>query len=221
VRKDGCRLQAASAPSLNITNQITIEGWFKLAITSQYQDFFSKDDGTHYDYSCYIRITNKICMWTDNFGEVCSTATITDSNWHHLVFTRDGSNTASIYIDGNLSTFGTMTGVFPSNNVPLNIGNEGVMPSPDFRGTLDELRLSNIARSASWIQTEYNNESSPSTFYNMFPEETQATSGQVLMANSGTVTNATGRVKYRLSAGSAQPAGTYTTMITYTIYAAY
>jgi hypothetical protein len=42
-----------------------------------------------------------------------------------------------------------------------------------------------------------------------------------LMSNTGTVTNSTGRVKYRLSAGSGQPAGTYTTVITYTIYAAY
>jgi hypothetical protein len=42
-----------------------------------------------------------------------------------------------------------------------------------------------------------------------------------IMSNTGTVTNSTGRVKYRLSAGAAQPAGTYTTIITYTIYAAY
>jgi hypothetical protein len=42
-----------------------------------------------------------------------------------------------------------------------------------------------------------------------------------LMSNTGTVTNSTGRVKYRLSAGSGQPAGVYTTVITYTIYAAY
>jgi len=45
--------------------------------------------------------------------------------------------------------------------------------------------------------------------------------GQTLMSNTGSVTNSIGRVKYRLSAGSAQPAGTYTTVITYTIYATY
>jgi hypothetical protein len=44
--------------------------------------------------------------------------------------------------------------------------------------------------------------------------------GQALMASS-TASTATGRVKYRLSAGAAQPAGTYTTIISYTIYAAY
>lgn len=34
-----------------------------------------------------------------------------------------------------------------------------------FSGSIDEVRVSNIARSADWIATEYNNQSSPSTFY--------------------------------------------------------
>jgi hypothetical protein len=39
--------------------------------------------------------------------------------------------------------------------------------------------------------------------------------------SSSTAATATGRVKYRLSTGLAQPAGTYTTIISYTIYATY
>jgi hypothetical protein len=41
-----------------------------------------------------------------------------------------------------------------------------------------------------------------------------------LMSNSGPST-ATGRVKYRLSVGSGQPAGIYTTIITYTLTPTY
>ena len=40
---------------------------------------------------------------------------------------------------------------------------------------------------------------------------------QALMSNTGPVASSTGRVKYRLSVGSGQPAGTYTTIITYTV----
>ena len=47
-----------------------------------------------------------------------------------------------------------------------------------------------------------------------------ASTGETLMASS-TASTATGRIKLRLSAGAAQPAGTYTNLITYTIYAAY
>ena len=33
-----------------------------------------------------------------------------------------------------------------------------------FRGILDEVRISNIKRTADWIETSYNNESVPGTF---------------------------------------------------------
>ena len=41
----------------------------------------------------------------------------------------------------------------------------------NWNGMLDEIRISNIARSTGWILTEYNNESSPSTFYSLGSEE--------------------------------------------------
>jgi len=43
---------------------------------------------------------------------------------------------------------------------------------------------------------------------------------QAIMASS-TPATVTARIKHRLSAGTAQPAGAYTTLITYTIYATY
>jgi hypothetical protein len=37
-------------------------------------------------------------------------------------------------------------------------------------GSLDEVRVSNAVRSADWIATEYNNQSSPATFYTLGSE---------------------------------------------------
>ena len=34
-----------------------------------------------------------------------------------------------------------------------------------YNGMMDEMRMSNIDRSSDWITTQYNNVSSPSTFY--------------------------------------------------------
>ncbi len=39
-----------------------------------------------------------------------------------------------------------------------------------FTGSMDDVRISNVARSPSWILTSYNNQSSPSTFYTIGPE---------------------------------------------------
>ena len=44
----------------------------------------------------------------------------------------------------------------------------------NFSGILDEARLSNVARSADWIATEYNNQSSPATFYALGGEDGSA-----------------------------------------------
>lgn len=41
-----------------------------------------------------------------------------------------------------------------------------------FNGSLDEARISAISRSADWIKTEYNNQSSPLTFYVVAAQET-------------------------------------------------
>jgi uncharacterized protein (DUF2236 family) len=36
-----------------------------------------------------------------------------------------------------------------------------------WHGMLDEVHISNVARSADWIATEYNSQNSPSTFYSI------------------------------------------------------
>jgi hypothetical protein len=41
-----------------------------------------------------------------------------------------------------------------------------------FNGSIDEIRVSSIARSSSWISTEYANQNSPSTFYTIGTEQT-------------------------------------------------
>jgi hypothetical protein len=43
-----------------------------------------------------------------------------------------------------------------------------------FYGFIDEVRVSNIARSAAWILTEYNNQLNPTAFYTIGPEEQYA-----------------------------------------------
>jgi hypothetical protein len=43
--------------------------------------------------------------------------------------------------------------------------------SQPWNGKIDELRISNIARSVDWIMTEFRNQNSPSTFYSVGGEE--------------------------------------------------
>jgi hypothetical protein len=67
-----------------------------------------------------------------------------------------------------------MSGAFNNNTDPVLIGKYG---ADIWNGNLDEVRLSNSARSGGWIATEYNTTNSPSTFASIGPEEYYFCSG--------------------------------------------
>ena len=94
---------------------------------------------------------------TTLYGYIDSTSTSDsiDSAWHYVVLTFDGS-TIKLYKDGELVDSTGGSGI-TTNNDKLKIG--------DFMtGTLDEIRVSNTARAAGYINTTYNNTNSPTTF---------------------------------------------------------
>ncbi len=92
-------------------------------------------------------------------GSVVSAGT-----WYHLVLTWDGTNVRG-YKDGVLN-FGptSYTGLTTVGNIYVSAW-DGT--AEWFDGTLDEVRVSEAVRSADWIQTSYNNQSNPSSFYSI------------------------------------------------------
>jgi hypothetical protein len=106
--------------------------------------------------------------WTDLFARPSA------GTWHlvHLVFNRSGS-TDKVYVDGSFQTLttGTRTALTMGNfsNSSLYFMSRGAS-SLNAAGTLDEVRLSTIERSASWTATEYNNQNSPGTFITVSSE---------------------------------------------------
>ena len=80
---------------------------------------------------------------------------------------------AELFLNGaSISTdTGTVAATSRSNwNENLRIARPGD-PTRWWNGVIDEVRVSNVTRSSAWIQTEYNNQSSPSTFYNVAAEQ--------------------------------------------------
>lgn len=98
-------------------------------------------------------------------------------NWMHVVGTWNNS-IMSIYQNGvSTATLGSVTGTFVNNNNSLRFGgvHGGAGGNPhSFNGIIDEIRISNISRSADWIATGFNNQNSPATFYNVTAELTAA-----------------------------------------------
>ena len=59
-----------------------------------------------------------------------------------------------------------------TSDYPVTIGVRNLAEGRPFNGTIDEVRISNTARSIAWIATEYNNQNSTDTFYKVGSEET-------------------------------------------------
>ncbi|MFX0207518.1 MAG: DUF2341 domain-containing protein, partial [Candidatus Hodarchaeota archaeon] len=98
---------------------------------------------------------------------------LADGNWHHvaLVIPQNVDISQTIaYIDGQLDTVDTTYGTGIANS-----GSGGdydfhmafQLNKQEFYGTLDEVRVSNINRSADLIITEYNNQFNPNSFYSI------------------------------------------------------
>ncbi len=95
-----------------------------------------------------------------------------DTGWHHLVGVYGGGaltqNSDAVYLDGNPLALSLEGGTPVITTTELKIGG---LPTITFccafYGSVDEVRVSDIPRSADWVATEYNNQSSPSTFYTM------------------------------------------------------
>jgi len=109
-------------------------------------------------------------------GTGATTQTYNDNNWHYAVITF-ANGASQLYADGQL--VGNGQGATPgySPTYAYFVGTE--FPATDtsslddrpwiyWNGAIDEINVSNAARSGDWIETQYNNQSSPSTFYKFY-----------------------------------------------------
>src|SRR5262245_49926416 len=93
---------------------------------------------------------------------------ISDTNWHQVVGTWDGAK-KRVYIDGKadpqfLNWSGTVN---TGGGKPFAIGKLGSLGFAQFQGSMDEVHVSNTARSADWIAAEFDNQRELSRFYSI------------------------------------------------------
>jgi RHS repeat-associated protein len=169
------------------TYSLSFETWFKTASSGV---ILGQDDGTTpggspggYVPAIYVDAAGDLrasMFWHDSSLQLVSSSTYNDNQWHSLVDTYS-NGTETLYVDG--MALGSQSATeFPYASAYgyfLGTGDTTSWPSAAsgwsyLNGALDEARISALPRSADWVATEYANESSPSTFYNV---EGQATPG--------------------------------------------
>jgi Concanavalin A-like lectin/glucanases superfamily len=104
-----------------------------------------------------------------SYRQATSASTLAVGVWQYIAFTYSASAAPKIYLNGAevaYSSQGAGSGTDSSGCCGVGLG----VFAPNvyigsFNGSLDEVRIANTSRAAGWIATEYNNQSSPVTFY--------------------------------------------------------
>jgi hypothetical protein len=167
----------ANRASLHPANGLTVESWVKPTSATQnnyagmvLQDYSNPRGSPWVSYKLGLNYLNH-GTYEFELSTNSATDTMLDSGvafaagtWAHVVGTWDGS-TKRIYVNGVLKGSAAQTGTISYS--PTGLFAFGANSSATEQATLvvDEGRVSNIARSADWIAAEYNNQSSPATFY--------------------------------------------------------
>jgi hypothetical protein len=185
--KAGKYIALGNPAGLDVTGRITLEAWVKWEKRDGHRIILCHGSAPGSDFESVLRIGEskdyRAGVWTGASHYVMATAPAADSNaWTHLagVFTgsgwilyRNGSKFAESGADTN--------GAKPSPGA-WRIGAEYASNAVTryFHGTLDEVRLSNGARSADWIKLEYANQKEAQILVGLGPIMTTALSGRSL-----------------------------------------
>ncbi|TSD02144.1 MAG: LamG domain-containing protein, partial [Parcubacteria group bacterium Athens0714_24] len=155
-------------PSINVTTAFTLEAWiYPTAFNTGYDRILTKAWISNANpYQVYsINFTGSgpryisLVAGSATFRHIMASLTsVTLNQWMHVVGTYDGvAGNLKIYVNGDLDNSTTgKTGTVESNAQPVEIGYNTVFTSgQNFIGTIDEAKISSVARSASWIMAEY------------------------------------------------------------------
>jgi hypothetical protein len=180
-----------SSLNVNDTGMMTMGGWFYLNAlpvgSSDYTNIIGKTGGslgtTAIEYLLYIRggsyraVRPHVFQDTGNSLVLYdSTTDISASAWVYIVQVADGS-TLKVYINGvaDAMTAG-YDGTIKAQTGNVYTADDTRGPEVKFmNGVSDELRITNVPHSADWIQTEFNNQSSPDTFHTIGALEAYST----------------------------------------------
>jgi len=151
------RLSIADNDAFDV-DYLTISAWAKADVNNKWQYIASKNSGTQQwdlgrdsDGKYYIAAWNSAgTLVTDAH----SAATASTGTWEFVNYIYNGT-TAKCYVNAAEVISDDVTGVLRKGASSFTIGSQGTNNYWD--GSIDELRVSSVARSAAWVKFEYYN----------------------------------------------------------------
>ncbi|MDO5969003.1 LamG-like jellyroll fold domain-containing protein, partial [Flavivirga aquimarina] len=149
--------------SLNLTSNLTVSGWFNPHSFGAFYVLGKRSETVENGYNILPQLAGHLAYYDGT--TIHSTGMNYNINeWNYAVIKLNASGTGmTAFLNGNFSSEITVVALPDglAQNLYLGARSNGSLL---LDGIIDELRISNIARSDDWISTEYNNQNSPSTF---------------------------------------------------------
>jgi hypothetical protein len=161
---DGSNDRSTMPKLFTSQTSFTVEAWVNTG--SKHGYIVSQRDGVgNGAFLQYYPLEGNFQMYINSLIlRVSSTA----GSWHYVVGVYN-STTGQLSVDAGTPVSGTAASVTWPDLVTF-IGDRSTLGRA-FLGSLDEVRISSIARSNDYITTSYNNQNSPSGFYSVSSEE--------------------------------------------------
>lgn len=164
-----------SSASLKLGSGLTIEAWINIATWGDWEDIVFKGGGSGSNSDYQFALVTQGLAWDGTLNGSWRSKYFPTSQdtgiWIYVVLTHD-TNTVKCYRDGLEISSQSDSGAIYESDYQLGISQEGANSSSYVDGKLDEVRISNTVRSASWIKTSYNNQNDPSSFFTIGAEQT-------------------------------------------------
>jgi len=151
-------VEVPDSPSLDITDEITIEVWVKgYGFAGDFRQIVGKSPDTvlrHLNFAYDLRVdkAGPLRFSINNGDWQYVLATIEEGKWYHVVGTYDGSE-MRLYVNGELKDTKSVSGSIITNDAPVSIGR---LPTDDYwNGIIDEVRIYNRALSEEEIRALY------------------------------------------------------------------
>ncbi|KPJ58692.1 MAG: hypothetical protein AMJ46_13775, partial [Latescibacteria bacterium DG_63] len=163
----------SSPTNTDPANLLTVSAWVKAENSGHHGEVVTRGD----DYAIRVWDNGQVLFYKYDGSTWINMApggvNVIDGQFHYIVAGQNATG-MFLYIDGVFKeNNGNTDPIVYAHGNTAEIGRHGNGETGyEFMGIIDEVRISQVARSDSWIKTEYNNQNDPSSFYQVLGEET-------------------------------------------------
>lgn len=172
-------IDLGTVSKFNLTGTYTLEAWVNIPNTTTTTSglYVMGDTDTSGAVIQWVFGFNKTAVGGGKFYNLydgthpglANNTALTAGVWYHMAITKAGSsgNWDYTWYQNGAADGTAHTAINPNAQQGAAIGRPGVFNGLYSNAQQDEIRISDTARGADWFATEYNNQSSPSTFYSV------------------------------------------------------